>query len=132
MISWSSRKKKEGIFCNVYFGQRNFFYCFISIYSILNILSEYKWFYLSKNITSYTFLLVLKIVERLQCILKLVRSDLLVKFANLIGWLNLLVIGVKKFLQRVNLMYQPPKCPHSYFSKGLEFYLRVLLPCEYL
>ena len=35
---------------------------------------------------------------------------------------------------RVNLMYQPPKCPYSYFSKALEFHLRVLflsfLPSE--
>ena len=23
-------------------------------------------------------------------------------------------------------MYQPPKCPYSYFSKALEFYFRVL------
>ena len=45
--------------------------CFISMNSVLNILSEYTYFYKSKNNTSYTFLLVFKIVERLQCILKL-------------------------------------------------------------
>ena len=28
-------------------------------------------------------------------------------------------------------MYQPPKCPYSYFSKALEFYLRAIFPCEY-
>ena len=28
-------------------------------------------------------------------------------------------------------MYQPPKCPFSYFSKALESYLRVFFPCEY-
>ena len=28
-------------------------------------------------------------------------------------------------------MYQPPKCPYSYFSSALDFYLRVLFPCEY-
>ena len=33
------------------------------------IRSEYTYFYISKNITSYTFLLVFKIVESLQCIL---------------------------------------------------------------
>ena len=37
--------------------------------SVLNTLSEYTYFYISKNITSYTFLLVSKIVESLQCIL---------------------------------------------------------------
>ena len=25
-------------------------------------------------------------------------------------------------------MYQPPKCPYLYFSKAMEFYLRVLFP----
>ena len=38
--------------------------------SVLNTLSEYTYFHISKNITSYTFLLVLKIVESLHCILK--------------------------------------------------------------
>ena len=32
----------------------------------------------------------------------------------------------------VDLMYQPPKCPYSYFSKAFEFYFRVFFPCEYL
>ena len=29
-------------------------------------------------------------------------------------------------------MYQPLKCPYSYFSKALEFYLRVLFPVSIL
>ena len=37
---------------------------------VLNTISEYTHFYISKNITSYTFLLVCKIVESLQRILK--------------------------------------------------------------
>ena len=62
----------EKFFCTVYFVWRTFFkhLCFISMYSILNTLSEYTYFSISKNITSYTFLLVFKIVESLQCILK--------------------------------------------------------------
>ena len=28
-------------------------------------------------------------------------------------------------IYRVDLMYQPSKCPYSYFSKALEFYFRV-------
>ena len=40
------------------------------MYGVLNTLSEYRYFYISKNVTSYTFLLVLKIVESLQCIPK--------------------------------------------------------------
>ena len=35
----------------------------------MNTLSDYIYFYISKNITSYTFLLVFIIVESLQCIL---------------------------------------------------------------
>ena len=72
VMSWSSRKKKEGIFCTVYFVYRLYrnSLCFITMYIVLNTLSEYTYFYISKNITSYTFLLVFKIVESLQCILK--------------------------------------------------------------
>ena len=32
---------------------------------------------------------------------------------------------------RVDLMYQQPKYPYSYFSKVLEFYFRVFFPCDY-
>ena len=39
------------------------------MHRVLNKLSEYTYFYTLKNITSYTFLLVFKIVESLQCIL---------------------------------------------------------------
>ena len=71
-MSWSSQKKKEFIFCAVYFVRRKFFkdLCFISMYSVLNTLSDDTYFYISKNITSYTFLLVFKIVENLQRILE--------------------------------------------------------------
>ena len=34
-------------------------------------------------------------------------------------------------LKRVNLMYQQPKCPYSYFSLALEFNFKVLFSCEY-
>ena len=40
------------------------------MYIALNTLSVYAYFYISKNITSYTFLLTFKTVESLQCILK--------------------------------------------------------------
>ena len=43
----------SAFFCNVYFVQRDFFnMCFISMCSVLNKLSEYMYFYISKNITS--------------------------------------------------------------------------------
>ena len=42
-MSWSSRKRKEEIFCTVYFVRGKFFktFVFISMYSALNTLSEY-------------------------------------------------------------------------------------------
>ena len=52
-MSWSSQKKKEDIFSIVYFAQR---FVFISVYSVVNTLSEYTYFYKSKNIISYTFI----------------------------------------------------------------------------
>ena len=36
----------------------------------------------------------------------------------------------KNPVQRVDLLYQLPKYPYSYFSKALEFYLRMVFPCE--
>ena len=45
------------------------------MYSVLNTLSEYTYFYKSKNVTSYTFLLVFKIVESLRCILNWKQSS---------------------------------------------------------
>ena len=46
VMSWSSRKKKEGIFCTVCFVRRKFFkhMCFILIYSVLNTHLEYTYF----------------------------------------------------------------------------------------
>ena len=41
----------------------------ISMLSVLNKLSDYVYFYISKNNTLYTFLLVLKIIESLYCVL---------------------------------------------------------------
>ena len=60
-------KEKRGHFCIVYFLLNIWV---LSLYSVLNTLTEYTYFYISKNIISYTFLLVFKIVESLQCILK--------------------------------------------------------------
>ena len=38
------------------------------MYSVLNKLSEFAYFYISKNIASCSFLLVFKTIESLQCI----------------------------------------------------------------
>ena len=38
----------------------------MSMYNVLNRVSDYTYFYISKNITSYTFLFVFKFVESFQ------------------------------------------------------------------
>ena len=38
----------------------------------------------------------------------------------------------KNLFNRINLMYQRPESPYSYFSQALEFNFRVLFSCEYL
>ena len=52
-------RKKIAFFCTVYSVRREFFkdLCFISMYSVLNTFSGYTYFYISKNIASYTFVL---------------------------------------------------------------------------
>ena len=51
VMSRSSWKKKECSFCNIYFV----FLTFISMYSVLNKLLKCICFYISKNVTLYTF-----------------------------------------------------------------------------
>ena len=50
-------RKKMTFFVPFFFPKRNVFYhlCFISMYCMLNTLSEYIYRYISKNFTSYTF-----------------------------------------------------------------------------
>ena len=63
VMSWGSRNKKEFLFFNI---------CVLSQCIVYQIkLSQYTYFYISINITSYTILLVFKIVESLQCFLKI-------------------------------------------------------------
>ena len=62
MVSWSSRKKKEGIFCTFYIVRRKLFQQlrFISMYSVFNKLSEYKYFSYQKALLHTLFCLFLK------------------------------------------------------------------------
>ena len=57
VMSWSSQKKTEGIFCIIYFGSRDLFLRFV--------------FYINVKFIEYTLLLVSKIIESLQCILNI-------------------------------------------------------------
>ena len=36
-----------------------------------------------------------------------------------------ILFQLRNLVYRVDLVYQPPKCPYSYFSKALEFYNRM-------
>ena len=60
------------------------------MYSVLNTLSEYTYFYISKNITSYTFLLVFEIIESLQCIIK---EEIALKLFNMTTYFTSLVLN---------------------------------------
>ena len=71
---WFSKFKKfvsRSVFLELHFTQFFKNVCFISMHSVLNKNSEYIFFYITKSIILHAFLLVFKIVERLQCILKL-------------------------------------------------------------
>ena len=57
-MSWISLKKKRGFFVPFILSEGIFFgICFISMYNVLNTLSEYTYFYISKkNTLFYLFL----------------------------------------------------------------------------
>ena len=42
-----------------------------------------------------------------------------------------ILFQIMSLLQRVDLMYQRPKCSYYYFLRAPEFYLTGLFPCEY-
>ena len=70
-MSWSSRKKKEGIFVSFILSEGNF----LTFVFYLNVCIEYTFtryilLYIKKTLLHTLVLLVFKIVESLQCILK--------------------------------------------------------------
>ena len=73
MISWSSRKKIEGIFCTVHFVRRKFFnICALTQYIMYWILFQnIHTFTYQKTLLHTILLLVFKIVESLQLSLKI-------------------------------------------------------------
>ena len=87
VMSWHSQKKKEGIFVPFILSYGHFliFLFYLNAQCIEYIFRIYN-FLLSKNITSYTFLIAFKIAESLQCILSglelfsFAMSKLFVKF----------------------------------------------------
>ena len=104
-MSRSSRKKKKGIFCTVYFVRREFFkhLCLSSMYSILDTLSEYTYFYISKKHyfihfrclflkASNTFVAYFKNVESLQCILSMREITMPLSDQNYKSQLNLILL----------------------------------------
>ena len=86
-MSWSSQKKKKGIFCTIYFVQRNFFFLiFVSSQCIVYWIhfQNINTFTYQKTLLHTLFLLVFIIVRSLQRILNLVclRFCLLVNIAQ--------------------------------------------------
>ena len=59
-MSWSSRKKKEDIFCTVYFVRWKCFIIRFLSHCICALNIEYTYFYISKNVTSCTFVACFK------------------------------------------------------------------------
>ena len=76
MMSLSSRKKKNRAFLYPLFFRRNFFQHlrFISMYSVLNTLSECTYFYISKNINLYTFCFLLILLKAFRLSLSRITS----------------------------------------------------------
>ena len=72
LLAGACKRKKRAFFVPLILSEVDLFkhLCIISMYGVLNTLSEYTYFYVSKNITSYKFLLVFKIAEGLQYIRK--------------------------------------------------------------
>ena len=68
VMSWSSRKKKEGIYGLRY--PKKFLLTFISIYSIVYTFRIYILLHTKKTLLHTLLLLILEFVEPLQCILK--------------------------------------------------------------
>ena len=71
VMSWSLQKKNSAFFVTFILSKGSFTYHlgFIPIYSVLNKLSEYIYFYILKTLLHAILLLVFKIDESLQCIL---------------------------------------------------------------
>ena len=70
-MSWSLQKKKDNIFLTFILSVTDFFnICVLSQFIVLNVLSEYTYFYISKTLLHKLLLLVFKIVKDLQCIPK--------------------------------------------------------------
>ena len=71
------KRKMRAIFVPFILSEGIFLtFVFIPMYNVLNTLSKYTYFYISKNITSCTFLFVLKNIESLHCILNLIQTKL--------------------------------------------------------
>ena len=67
-MSWSSQKKRGHVLYHLFCPKEIFLtFCILSQCSVVNTLPEYKYFHISESITSYTFLLVFKSVQSLQC-----------------------------------------------------------------
>ena len=75
-MSWNSQNKKVYFLKHLFCPKKIFRHlCFIILNSAWNKLCGYIYFYTSKNIILYSFLLDFKIVDSLQSILKLSHLD---------------------------------------------------------
>ena len=107
-MSWSLLEK-NGTFCTAYFIRRKFFknLCFISMYRVLNKLSEYTIFTYIKTLLHTIFCLLLKSSKAFSVFLTLAKhlisSKKMVvsstKFISLISWSPLCTLLVSFYYQ---------------------------------
>ena len=74
VMSWVAKGKRGQFLYRLFCPKEFFCICFILMYKVLNTLSEYTYFYISKNITLYNFIASNFTVESLQCIHKVAMS----------------------------------------------------------
>ena len=70
------KRKKRAFFVPFILPEGTFFNICVLSQFIAHSLSEFTYFYISENITSYTLLPVFKTIESLQCILKWIKGFL--------------------------------------------------------
>ena len=71
LMSWNWRKKERVGFLTIILSEGFFYYFgFILVHTVLNKLSEYIYFYISKNIISNNFCLFLKLSKAFSAFLK--------------------------------------------------------------
>ena len=124
-MSWSSRKKEEGIFCTNYFVRMKFFNIYVLSQCILYRIhfQNIHTFTYQKTLLHALFLYVFKIFESLQCILK---CDVLTKHRCTtvwtLFWIHFCLFKIQQRFRRNSLTHsftEPNLLVHSLVVSNL-------------